>query len=733
MGLARRAFLIGSVAVAGGVAFGAYALRRDPENPLQAGEGQAVINPYVIVDADGVTVITPRAEMGQGIHTTLAALVAEEMDLDLAQVRTLHGPAAEAYANRAIAELGAPFAGYVESRAKATVEAVMEGASRLFFPMQVTGGSTSTVDAFDRMRAAGASARATLVQAAADRLGVAAATLRTENGAVIGPDGLIPYPDLAEAAALLEPVAADPKDRADWRILGQPQPRVDMTAKCTGTAIYSGDVRLPGMRFAAVRRNPHLGADMLDMETGGALAMPGVERVVRLADGFAVVASNSWAAMRGADAVLPRWEEAPYPASTEAILAEIESAFDGSPQFALRDDGDTEGHAQIEARYAVPYLAHATMEPVGATALYEDGRLTVWAGNQAPTIVRDAAARWARLDAAAVEVVTTYMGGGFGRRAETDFILPAVACAMEMEGVPIQAFWSREEDMTHDVYRPAVLARLRGSVEQGRVSLLSCDVAGPSVFRQQAMRVAGFAPPGTDKMLVEGAFDQPYGIGNYRVRGHVSDLTIPVGSWRSVGNSHNAFFLEGFLDELARHGGLDPVAMRLDLMRDEDSASAACLEAAAEMSGWGTGGAKGVAFCFSFGSPTAQVVEVSEDGDGVRIDKVWCAIDVGLALDPSIIEAQVQSGIVYGLSAAMTGEITFDGGRVTQTNFDTYAPLRMHKCPAIEVRVLQSDVRMGGVGEPGLPPVAPALANALFALTGKRHRTLPLSRAVRFA
>ena len=733
MGLARRAFLIGSAAVVGGVAFGTYALRREPDNPLRADAGEAILNPYVIIDAEGVTVITPRAEMGQGIHTTLAALVAEEMDLDLAQVRTLHGPAADAYANRAIAELGAPFAGYVESRAKAAVETLMEAGSRLFFPMQVTGGSTSTVDAFDRMRAAGASARATLVRAAADRLGVPPAALRTEGGAVIGPDGPIPYPDLAEAAASLDPVEAEPKDRADWRILGRSQPRVDMAAKCTGTAIYSGDVRLPGMRFAAVRRNPHLGAAMLDMESDGALAVPGVDQVVRLADGFAVVAANSWAAMRGAEAVVPRWEAAPYPADTDAILAEIERAFDADPQSALRDDGDAGAAGQIEARYAVPYLAHATMEPVGATALYADGRLTVWAGNQAPTVVRDAAAKASGLEAEAVEVVTTYMGGGFGRRAETDFILPAIECAMAMEGVPVQAFFSREEDMTHDVYRPAVLARLKGSVEGSRVSLLSCDVAGSSVFRQQAVRVAGFAPPGTDKLLVEGAFDQPYGIESYRVRGHISDMAIPVGSWRSVGNSHNAFFLEGFMDELAHHGGLDPVAMRLDLMREEDPASAACLEAVAEMSDWGSGAAKGVAFCFSFGSPTAQVVQVSESGNGVRIDKVWCAIDVGLALDPSIIEAQVQSGIVYGLSAAMTGEITFAEGRVVETNFDSYAPLRLHQCPEIEVRVLQSGVRMGGVGEPGLPPVAPALANALFALTGERHRELPLSKAVRFA
>ncbi|MGB8623026.1 MAG: molybdopterin cofactor-binding domain-containing protein, partial [Paracoccaceae bacterium] len=582
-----------------------------------------------------------------------------------------------------------------------------------------------------------------LVEAAARRLDQPAAALRTEGGAVIAPDGTrLPYTGLAVEAALIAPPSdLALKPQKEWRLLGRSMPRLDMVAKLTGRAEFGIDTRMEGMLHAAVRMNPGLGATMSGFDSDAALKMRGVVRVVDLGTGVAVVADNSWRAFRALDAIEVDWDAAPYPADTEAIFDEIAQAFEGGPNSTLRDDGDVgaalTGDGVIEAEYRLPYLAHATMEPMNALALFRGGTLTIRTGNQAPTVIRDAVAAETGVKPAFVSVETPFMGGGFGRRAETDAAVLAARLAMEVPGRPVNLTYSREEDMRHDFYRPGIIARMRGMPGDDGPVALSADIAGASVYRTQARRVAGFAPPGPDKILVEGAFDQPYGVANYRVRGFISDVAVPVGSWRSVGHSHNCFVTECFLDELAAARGLDPVEMRLRLMRGQSDRAERVLEAVAEMAGWGdatpAGKGRGVAFSWSFGSPTAQIVEIGESGAGIRIERVWCAQDVGLALDPRSIEAQIVSGIVYGLSAAMTGQITFEGGAVVEGNFDSYPVMRMDQMPQVKTRILETEGALGGVGEPGTPPAAPALANAIFDLTGKRIRSLPLRGAVRFA
>ena len=732
----RRTFLIGSTAIVGGVAFGAWAVTRPAENPLRPGEGEAALNPFVFIDKSGVTLIAPRAEMGQGVHTTWAALIAEELDVDLDDVRVIHGPAAQAYYNSAMIGDAMPNKGYDISDFQHNLGQTLGVLGRVV-SLQVTGGSTSMKDGFVRMRQAGATARETLKEAAAQRLGVARADLRTERGQVIAPDGTaIAYSDLATAAAALDPVEAPLRDPSEWRLLGKTQPRIDMVGKATGTAEFGVDVRLPGMKFATLRMNPHLGGIMRGFDATEAEAMPGVEKVIDLGTGIAVVARNTWLAMKAAEAVRIDWGDAPYPATTDAIFETIAAAFDADANSTLRDDGDADalpdGATEITADYKAPYLAHATMEPMNATALYTGDTLDIWSGNQTPTFQQRLCAAEAGLETEQVRIHTTLMGGGFGRRGEVDFAQLATRVAVQMPGTPVQVTWTREEDMTHDFYRPGALARFRGAVKDGRAVLLDGRIAAQSAVFQAMDRLAGLPGMGPDKVLVEGAFNQPYAIPNFRIRGHVADLKIPVGFWRSVGNSFNGFFLDTFLDEMAHAAGRDPLDFRLELMRNEHAPSAACLEAVREMSGWTgqtpDGVGRGVAFTYSFGTPVAQVIEVVQDGRDIRISRAWIACDIGLALDPGNIEAQMTGGMIYGLSAAAYEEITFADGAVQQTNFPDYEVLRMHTAPRTEVRILQTNRHMGGAGEPGTPPAMAALGNALFDLTGIRAREMPFAK-----
>lgn len=739
--IARRGFLIGSAAVVGGAVFGVHTYRQPHANPLLVDlpDGASAITPYVRIDTQGVTIITPRAEMGQGIHTTLAALVAEELDVAWDAIRVEHGAPGAAYYNRALMQEGVPFAALDHGRMAEGMRGTM-GVLAKFMGIQGTGGSSSVPDAFDKMRTAGAAARFALVAAAAERLGLPASALKTDNGAVVAADGRrLPYTALAaDAARIALPDAPPLKPREQWRYLGKAMPRVDMVGKCTGTATFGIDVQQAGMVFATVRMNPAIEAPLKRFDASAAKAMRGVLQVVELPGGVGVIADNTWRAFQAAQAVQCDWAEPVHAATTAAFMDAIVASFDDKHQDSrIRDNGDvTQALATgklLQAEYRVPFLAHATMEPMNAVAWLREGRLDIWTGTQAPTVARDQAATLAGLAPGQVFVHTQLMGGGFGRRAESDYVLQAVRLAMAVPGKPVKLTWSREEDMTQDPYRPAAVARLRGSTASGTVQALDVRVASPSVLESQGGRL-GIAMPGPDKLIAEGSYDQPYGIAHYRATGYRTPALLPISSWRSVGNSYNGFFMESFIDELAAQAGTDPMTLRLSLI--DHAPSRQVLAAVAEMSGWDKpldkGRGRGVAFHFSFGVPTAEVVEVSVTPDGIRIDQVFVAADVGTALDPRNIEAQLQSAVIFGLSAAMFGEITFAKGAVEQRNFHQYEAVRMGQSPRIQVRVLEGGGRIRGVGEPGTPPAAPALANAIFHATGQRIRELPLRKHISF-
>jgi isoquinoline 1-oxidoreductase beta subunit len=739
--IARRTFLIGSAAIAGGVIIGYWRYKTPHENPLLRGlrAGEAALTPYVRIDQSGITIIAPRAEMGQGIHTTLAALVAEELDVDLADVNVEHGPPGAAYHNGAVLEEGLPMAATDNSALARRARAFTRVPAK-FLGMQITGGSSSTHDGFEKMRKAGAAARRVLLEAAAEKLGADIATLSTSNGAVVGSDGgRIAYTELAERAASIEP-PGDPalKPQSEWRILGRSQERVDMVGKSTGTAEYSIDVRMPELLHATVRMNPRLGAGMNSYDASLAESMPGVKKIVPLDGGVAVVATNTWYAIKAAAAIEFDWADAPYPATTGEHFDAVIKAFDADTDSQFRDDGDVDeaiaGDGDISGEYRAPYLAHATMEPLNAVAWLREGQLDIWAGNQLPTQARKDGAAIADLDQDKVHVHTTLMGGGFGRRSEMDFIKLAVHVAKAMPGTPINTTWSREEDMCHDTYRPLAMARFKATIADGEPSALQLDISAPSAMESQMGRI-GLPIVGPDISIVQAAWDQPYGIPNYRVTGYRPGVMLPISSWRSVGASQNGFFHECIVDELAHAADADPLEMRLSLMTDASSRKV--LEAAAEMSNWGSelpaGHARGVAFVMSFGVPAAEVIEIANTDRGIKILKVYAAADVGIALDPRNIEAQMQSGINFGLAAAMMGEISIADGAVVQSNFHDYDAIRMRQAPAIEVRILENAENIRGIGEPGTPPAAPALANAIFSATGERIRELPLNKHIKFA
>jgi len=726
--IARRTFLVGSAAIVGGVAFGVYKYRQDPENPLLSDASSHVLNPFVFVNEDGITLIAPKSEMGQGVHTTWAAMIAEELDVELDQVNVLHGPPAAAYFNSALIGLALPFLDYKVTGFQENLRGYVGEAGKLI-GIQVTGGSTSMKDGFERMRQVGASTREVFKQAAADRWGLNAADLTTKAGLVTAPDGReAKYTELAEEAAKLEPREVELRIATEWRLLGKSQPRIDMLAKVTGTAEFGADIHVPGMKFATVRMNPKR-SGMVRFDASAAENMAGVERIVDLGDGVAVIAGNTWLAMQAADAIDVTWEAANYPETTDGFFAALEDGFANEANATPRDEGDVEQvfeGTRITADYKLPFLAHSTMEPMNATALYTQSAMTIWVGSQAPLMARDAAADAVGLPKESVDLFVPYLGGGFGRRSDTDFSTVAARVAKAMPGVAIKTMWSREEDMRHDSYRPAALARFRGVIKDGQAVMLDGQVVSKSLL--------DFG--GADRENVSGSFDQPYGIPNYRIRGYLADLGVPTGYWRSVGSSINGFVFDSFMDEMAHAAGRDPLEFRLELLRREHEPSAKVLEAIKETSGWTgstpDGVGRGVAFTYSFGTPVAEAIEVQDTDDGIKITKCWIAADPGIALDPSIVQAQLFGGATYGLSAAVMGEITFADGEVEQFNFPDYDALRMHTTPTFDVHILQNNRFIGGIGEPGTPPAAPALANALFDLTGIRARELPLNKTFDF-
>jgi len=740
----RRTFLIGTAAIAGGVAFGTFMAKRPIDNPLLADlkDGEAAITPYVKIDASGITLVTPRADKGQGSYSMQARLIAEELDFDPTTATITPGMPGPAYYNGAVLEEGVPFPAYDDSSVAETARRFMAVPAKLM-SMQMTGGSSTVPDGQHKMRMAGAVARETLKEAAAQQEGVSRDQLTTENGQVVLPDGKrIAYTELAVAAAKIEPINdVQLRPQSEWKHLGKPLDRIDMPAKCTGTEKYGIDLAADAMVHAAVRANPGIGAGIESFEAGAAEGMRGVQKVMAIKNGVAVVADNTWRAWRAADAIDIKWAPGPYPASTEEIFAEIEKVIDNDEHrdHRQRNDGDVEAALEngdiLEATYKVPYLAHAPMEPMNAIVLVTDEKCEIWTGTQIPLFIRDHAAALTGIDKDNVLVYVQPMGGSFGHKLEDTHVMQAVEIAIEMKGTPVKLVWSREEDMTHDYPRPGGMAKGRGTVIDGKIEAFDLSVGQSSLMADWFGRLMGMAIPGPDATISTGSWDQPYAIPNYRVTGYRAPVMVPVSSWRSVGASSNGFFHDSLLDELIHKAGADPLVERIRLCMHDDSRKV--LEKVAEISGWDgpfieENRGRGIGFCMSFGVPTAIVTEVTNTDAGIKIDKVYAVVEVGEVLDPVNLEAQVFGGIIWGMGHAINCETTYENYKAQQNNYHSFEGMRLYQTPEFEVVALTNAEKIRGIGEPGVPPSAPSLGNAIFAATGQRIREMPFNKHIDF-
>ena len=672
---------------------------------------------------DTVTVMVDRSEMGQGVSTALPMLVAEELDADWSTVRYQFAPANEAYYNPLIGG------------------------------MQLTGGSTSVRAAWLPLREAAARARSMLITAAAAQWGVAAEQCRTENGSVVAPDGRrVRYGAVAAAAAMVPvplPGAVRLTPPEQFRIIGKPMPRLDHPDLVRGRTVFGMDAGPAGALVSVVARCPVFGGTLRSVDDTAARALPGVREVVRIEQGVAVVGKDYPSARAGRDALAIQWDEGALATLDDAgVSARLEELGRGPGKVArsvgLGGEFAAAAARTLEAVYEVPYLAHATMEPMNCTADVRADAVTLWVPTQyqtGPRLMgggtRGAAARATGVPVSRVTVHTTHLGGGFGRRSETDFVSEACQVSKAV-GAPVKLVWSREDDIRHDQYRPAARHQLRaGLAADGAPVGWSHHVISPSII---AKFLPGWLPDfvahlggplkgGVDGNAIEGAAENPYAFPNLEVRYTQADLGIPVGFWRSVAHSHTAFAVECFVDELAELAGSDPVVFRRGLLAGAPRA-VAVLDLAAERAGWGSpppaGRSRGVALHESFGSWVAQVAEVSIDSGMVRVHRVVCAVDCGQVVNPDTVVAQMEGGIAYGLSAALKEKISIGGGRVKQSGFVDYPVLTMREMPAIEVHIVPSALEPGGVGEPGTPPIAPAVANAVYAATGTRIRKLPI-------
>jgi isoquinoline 1-oxidoreductase beta subunit len=666
----------------------------------------ASLNAWMLVSTtDVVTIVIDKSEMGQGILTALCMIAAEELDCDWKTIRTEFAPAAKEYFNPA-------------------------------FGMQGTGGSSSVRSSWDPMRKAGAAARDMLLQAAAAKWTVDKSTCRTENGVIYhdASKRKVTYGGVAKAAAKL-PVPQDVplKDPKQYRIVGKPTKRLDTPDKVNGSAQFGIDVRQPAMLYAVVARCPVFGGKVASFDATKAKAVPGVKTVVEISRGIAVVADNTWAAMQGRRALDVKWDEGPNAnASSESISALFADQMTKTGAEA-RKEGDAAsaltGAAQkIEAVYEVPYLAHATMEPINCTADVRADRVEVWAPTQFQTMAQATAAKICGVKPENAFIHTTYLGGGFGRKAGTDFVIEAVETSKAL-GRPVKVTWSREDDTQHDYYRPASYAKLAGGLDaDGWPVAWTTRVACSSIMEAW---FPGSTKNNLDPTSVEGVANLPYSIPNIQVDYMRTEPGIPVGFWRSVGASQNGFFSECFMDELAAAGKKDPYEFRRRLL-DKAPRLHGVLELAAQKAGWDkplpAGRYRGIAVLEAFQSYASQVVEISVDrkARSVKVHRVVCAVDVGRVVNPANVVMQSESAIVYGLSSALYGAITIAHGRVDQTNFNTYPVLRIDAMPVIETYIVPSEEKPTGAGELAVPPLVPALCNAIFAATGKRIRRLPI-------
>ena len=708
-GLSRRVLLRAGAAAGGGFMLG---LRL----PFPSDDGEAVgadiftPNAFIRIERDGQIVLTmPYVEMGQGTYTSIPMLIAEELEVDLSQVRLEHAPPNEKlYAN--------PLLG-----------------------IQATGNSNAIRGAWKPLREAGATARTMLVSAAAKRWNVDPASCRAQSGEILHAltGRSFKYGELAaDAAGMPVPASAALKRPEDFKIIGTSAKRLDTPAKVNGTAVYGIDVRLPGMKIATLAQSPAFGGRVKSVDDAASKAVKGVRQIVRLDDAVAVVADHMAAAKKGLAALAIEWDDGPNAKLTTGdILAELENAT-LKPGAVAQNNGDVDkamagATRKIEATYHVPFLAHAAMEPMNCTVDVGKDRCEIWVGTQAIARVQKAAAETAGLPLEKVIVHNHLIGGGFGRRLESDGVARAVQIAKQVDG-PVKVVWTREEDLQHDMYRPLFFDRLSAGLDgEGMPVAWNHRFAGSSIL-------ARYLPPafknGLDPDTTEGAINLVYSLPNMHVEYvRVEPPGIPTAFWRSVGPSHNVFVTESFIDELAASAKQDAVAYRRALL-DKTPRAKAVLELAAEKAGWGqplperTG--RGVALQFVFATYMAHVAEVEVSKEGaVRVRRVVCAVDCGTVVNPDTVRAQIQSAIIFGITAALHGEITLRDGRVEQTNFDTYQMLRINEAPTIEVYTIQSSEHPGGMGEAGTSAIVPAVTNAIFAATGKRLRKLPVETA----
>jgi isoquinoline 1-oxidoreductase beta subunit len=698
----RRAFL-----QTGGALVVGFAL------PLSGRAANAAVstfqpNAFLRITPDNrVTVICGASEMGQGVLTSIPMLLAEELDADWKLVSVEQAPVDQAYANPA-------------------------------FGMQATGGSATIRGNWQPMREAGAAARQMLLAAAAAQWHVDVAQLSTDKSVVSGPGGKKSTYGALAAAAATQPVPAKPalKDPKTFKIMGKPTRRLDTPGKTNGKALYGIDAKVPGMLVAVMARAPAGGAKPKAVDDTQAKAVKGVRQVLTIPSGVAVLADGYWAAKKGRDALVIDWDLGAAATLNSAGISEMldEGAREGDA--IARDEGNTkDGFANAEktldARYEAPYLAHACMEPLNCTAWVKGDEVEIWAGTQSQGPVQGILGQVAAVTPAKVKINTMMLGGGFGRRFAPDFAIDATLLS-KLSGKPVKLIYAREDDMAAGFYRPASVARFEGALDaKGQPTVLKAGVGSPSI-----MAASGFMQipaNGVDTFALEGLADHPYDIPNQRIAYGRKEPGPQVWFWRSVGHSQNAFFIEGFIDELAAAAQQDPYAYRRALL-GKSPRHKAVLELAAQKAGWGSklpaGVGRGIAVAESFGSYVAEVVEASVAADGTpTVHRVVAAVDCGMTVNPQTIQRQIEGAIVYGLSAALYGRISFKDGRVEQGNFHNYPVLRMSAMPKVEVHILASSEAPGGIGEPGTPPVAPALVNAIFAVTGKRLRSLPIDSA----
>jgi isoquinoline 1-oxidoreductase beta subunit len=711
--LSRRDFLDLSARLGGGLiltlSLPACAPKRPAVGPAVAGVTTATgaaaateLNAWLRIGTDNtITMFVDRSEMGQGVYTALPMLIAEELHVPLTAIRVEAAPVGDAYVN------------------------VGNGG-------QVTGTSNSVSDAWEKLRMAGASARTLLVSAAAAAWGITADQCRAEEGCVLDSQGRkLTYGELAAAAARLPPPqGVTLKPAAKFTLIGRSVARLDTADKCDGSAVFGIDVKLPRMLYASLAQPPVPGASITVLDDAAARKMPGVREVLRTPQGSVVVAEHFWQALQAQAALKLTWTPAAdSKLDNAAIRARLEKALADSPGLPARAEGDVAGalanaHTTHTAHYALPLLAHATMEPMNCTADVTADGCDLYVGTQVQQMAQAAAADAAGLAADRVRVHTTLLGGGFGRRLEVDFIPPAVI-ASKAVGAPVKLIWTREDDMTHDYYRPPASIRLDGGLDAGGAPVAwRFHTVSPSV-------TARYAPSTTDPFdsVVEGAFNFPYDVPNLSVNYTRQEVGLNVGYMRSVSHAINCFAIESFMDELAAAAGASPYEFRAKLLAKKPRHLRVLKEAAtlAKLGSAPAGRHQGLALMEGYTTHVAQVAEISIENGALKIHKITCVVDCGQMVNPRIVQSQIEGGIVFGLSSALWGDVTLKAGRVQEQNFNTYRVLRANEMPLIEVKLLDSDAAPGGIGEPSVALVAPALANAIFAATGRRVRALPLS------